>query len=129
MYRFLIEHPRWIPAERLAKIDIRAGADRGRIYRVRKKDQPLRPVRDLTRMKPIELAGAIDSPNGVERDRVHAELLARNDKSAAPVLKRLARQSQLPQVRVQALAALAGIESIDRRTLHRCIARRTCWSA
>ena len=26
MYRFLIEHPRWIPAARLAKIDVRAGA-------------------------------------------------------------------------------------------------------
>jgi hypothetical protein len=34
MYRFLIEHPRWIPTERLAKIEVRAGAEMGRIYRV-----------------------------------------------------------------------------------------------
>ncbi|MEO6183568.1 MAG: neutral/alkaline non-lysosomal ceramidase N-terminal domain-containing protein, partial [Verrucomicrobiota bacterium] len=34
MYRFVIEHPKWISAERLAKLDVRAGDDKGRIYRV-----------------------------------------------------------------------------------------------
>jgi putative membrane-bound dehydrogenase-like protein len=38
MYRFVIEHPRWISAERLKQLDVRAGADKGRIYRVRAKD-------------------------------------------------------------------------------------------
>ena len=115
MYRFLIEHPRWIPAERLAKIDIRAGADRGRIYRVRKKEEPLRAVRDLTKLKANELAAAIESPNGIERDRVHAELLAREDKAAVPVLKKIARESKLPQVRAQGMAILSAHEDgIDR---------------
>src|SRR4029079_10183445 len=52
MYRFLIEHPRWVPAARLARIDVRAGADRGRIYRVLPEGQPLRRVRDLTQLVP-----------------------------------------------------------------------------
>ena len=34
MYRYVIEHPRWIPEETLATLDVRAGSDRGRIYRV-----------------------------------------------------------------------------------------------
>ena len=113
IYRFLIEHPRWIPAERLAQIDIRAGSDRGRIYRLRKKDGTLRPIRDLTKLESADLAAALDSPNGTERDRVHAELFVRPDKSAAPVLMKLAREAQLPQVRLQALAALDGIEMIN----------------
>ncbi|HXT39182.1 MAG TPA: neutral/alkaline non-lysosomal ceramidase N-terminal domain-containing protein, partial [Candidatus Angelobacter sp.] len=70
MYRFVIEHPRWIPPERLAKLDVRAGDDKGRIYRVYPRGKKLRPVRDLTRLDPKELAAALNSTNGTERDRV-----------------------------------------------------------
>lgn len=113
MYRFLIEHPRWIPVERLAKIDIRAGADRGRIYRVRRKEAELRPVRDLTGMKIEALAGALDSPNGTERDRVHAELLRRGDKGATATLAKLGREAKLPHVRLQALSVLLGLGALS----------------
>lgn len=34
MSRFVIEHPRWIPADDLARVDVRAGSEMGRIYRV-----------------------------------------------------------------------------------------------
>ncbi len=34
MYRAVIEHPRWIPPEWQRKLDLRAGSDRGRIYRI-----------------------------------------------------------------------------------------------
>jgi len=113
MYRFLVEHPRWIPAERLANIDVRAGADKGRIYRVYSKEKPLRPIRDLTRLNAEVLASALDTPNGTERDRVQAELLARREPAAGPRLKTLAREARLPQVRVQALYALDGVTGVD----------------
>ncbi len=141
MYRFLIEHPRWIPPERLAKIDVRAGADKGRIYRVRAKAKALREVRDLTKLAPAELAGALDSPNGTERDRVHLELLTRRyrarkeegrepffpkeegwepffpprapqEEVAVAGLEKLAAGATLPQVRVQALCAIDGLNAI-----------------
>ncbi|MGV3772386.1 MAG: neutral/alkaline non-lysosomal ceramidase N-terminal domain-containing protein [Verrucomicrobiales bacterium] len=113
MYRFLIEHPRWIPAARLAQIDIRAGADKGRIYRLVKEGAPLRPIRDLTKMNGAELAAALEVPNGIDRDRVHAELLLRKDKSSLPKLKELANSAKLPEVRVQALAVLDGISGLE----------------
>ena len=34
MYRAVIEHPEWIPQAWQEQIDLRAGSDRGRIYRV-----------------------------------------------------------------------------------------------
>ncbi len=34
MYRQVIEHPEWIPAEYQRKLNLRAGEDRGRIYRI-----------------------------------------------------------------------------------------------
>src|SRR5690606_9377540 len=113
MYRFLIEHPRWIPAARLAQIDVRAGADCGRIYRVVPEGRPLRPVRDLTKLNGAELAEALDTPNGIDRDRVHIELLQRKDTAAVAPLKELAARASLPQVRLQALSLLDGITSID----------------
>jgi putative membrane-bound dehydrogenase-like protein len=109
MYRFLIEHPRWIAADRLAKIDVRAGADKGRIYRVVKDGVALRPIRDLTKMDSTKLAESLDTSNGTERDRVQIELLLRRDSSAAPALRRLASGAKLPQVRAQALSILNGL--------------------
>ncbi len=109
MYRFLIEHPRWIAAERLAQIDARAGSEMGRIYRVVPKDQPLRPVRDLTKLAPAELAAALDTPNGTERDRVHLELLQVGQGTRLP---EVAQSSRLPEVRVQALCVLDGLNRL-----------------
>lgn len=111
MYRFLIEHPRWIPAGRLAQIDVRAGAERGRIYRVRT-DKPLRTIQNLVTLKADQLANALDSSNGMERDRVHAELLWRKDKAAVRNLADLAGTATEPQVRVQALAVLEGLSGL-----------------
>ena len=34
MYRFVIEHPKWIPLAAQKKLDLRAGDDKGRIYRI-----------------------------------------------------------------------------------------------
>src|SRR6185369_14038680 len=84
MYRFLIEHPRWIPADRLAQIDMRAGDDKGRIYRVCPKGAKLRPTRDLGKLGSTELAAALETPNGTERDRIHLALLNRKDSAVVP---------------------------------------------
>jgi putative membrane-bound dehydrogenase-like protein len=127
MYRFLIEHPRWIPAERLARLDVRAGADAGRIYRLRPAGKPLRGVRDLTKLGGAELAAALDSPNGTERDRVHAELLARQDAAAVPVLEKLATEAALPRVRVQALCAVDGFGPPPPALLERALREPDPW--
>lgn len=111
MYRFLIEHPRWIPAARLSQLDIRAGANKGRIYRVVKEGAPLRPICDLTKLNALQLAEALNSPNGAERDRVHIELLVQGPQVAAAKLRDLAASAQLPQVRVQALSLLQPLDA------------------
>lgn len=112
MYRFLIEQPRWIPATRLAKLDVRAGADRGRIYRLRVKGTQLREVRDLTKLDAAGLAEALNSPNGTERARVRVELMTRGDRAAVPVLERLASGADSEAVRLQALCALDSLKAL-----------------
>src|SRR5437762_9474210 len=64
MYRFVIEHPRWIPPDDVAKLDVRAGSDLGRIYRVRPRDRAPRPVPRLDTLDADGLVAALDSPNG-----------------------------------------------------------------
>jgi putative membrane-bound dehydrogenase-like protein len=109
MYRFVVEHPRWIPPERVAKLDVRAGDDKGRIYRVAPIGQTLRPIRDLSKLSTEDLAAGLSTPNGTERDRVHFEILRRGDRAAIAPLTKLVKGNELPTVRLQALCALDGL--------------------
>jgi putative heme-binding domain-containing protein len=128
----VIEHPRWIPPERLAKLDVRAGDDKGRIYRVSPEQKPLRPIRDLVRLSETELPAAIDTPNGTERDRIHLELLRRFGASSSATRKAvpaavigalagLSENSRLPEARLQALCTLEGLNRLDEKLIHRAL--------
>jgi putative heme-binding domain-containing protein len=126
MYRFVIEHPRWIPAERLAKLDVRAGDDKGRIYRIVPKDKKLRPIRDLTKLSTAHLVAALDTANGTERDRIHQELVFPGtppspDQSAIQALEKLAVASKLAPVRVQALCVLDGLGALTAEAVTRAL--------
>ncbi len=121
MYRAVIEHTRWIPADRLAKIDPRAGDTMGRIYRIVPKSTKLRPVRDLTKLSSIELVAALNSPNGTVRDLIHQLLLRQRDAETLEGLAKLAITSKLPAVRVQALSILDGIDGLTSALLVRSL--------
>jgi putative heme-binding domain-containing protein len=85
----------------------------GRIYRLYPRGAKLRPVVDLTALSTVELAGALETPNGTTRDLVHLQLLHRADPAAAEPLEKLTWSSTLPQVRVQALCALDGLHQLQ----------------
>jgi putative heme-binding domain-containing protein len=109
MYRFVIEHPRWIPAEDLAKVDVRAGSSLGRIYRIRPKDVKPRTVPHLDKLDTSGLVAALDSANGWQRDLASQMLLWRNDKTAVKGLEDLAVNSLRPEARLHALCVLDGL--------------------
>jgi putative membrane-bound dehydrogenase-like protein len=117
MYRYVIEHPRWIPPETLETLDPRAGSTFGRIYRVYSPHRPPRPIPRLDRLGTAELAAAMDSPNGTQRDLVQQMLIWRGDNSAAAKLQELATTSMRPAVRVQALCTLDGLGCLKRDVL------------
>src|SRR5207247_1843314 len=122
MYRFVIEHPRWIPPDRLASLDPRAGADRGRIYRIYPRAAKLRRTLDLTRASGIQLAEAMDTPNGVTRDLAQIEFSKRGAPAFTPKviskLRHLALESPESAIRAQALATLGGGPGISAESLH-----------
>lgn len=112
MYRAVIEHPEWIPQSWQRKLDLRAGSDRGRIYRVVRADgAPPRPPR-LDQLDTPALVAALDSPHGWQRDMVQQLLLWRADRAAVAPLAQLARSAARPAARLQALCTIEGLGAL-----------------
>jgi len=106
MYRQTIEHPEWIPLEVQRKIDLRAGSNMGRIYRVFPIGSKPRKIPRLDKLSLLELVAAMDSPSGWQRDMIQQMLVWRDEKSAIGPLTKLAADSTRPATRVQALWTL-----------------------
>lgn len=79
MYRYMIEHPAWLPENGRAELlpHYRLGDDKGRIYRVFRADKPPRKVKPMDKLTPVELVKALDSPNEWQRDKAHMALVWR----------------------------------------------------
>ncbi|MDC0937251.1 hypothetical protein OAS39_13280, partial [Pirellulales bacterium] len=108
MYRYMIEHPAWLPAEGRAELlpHYRLGEYRGRIYRVVPEGAaPRKPVR-LNKVGTAGLVAALDSPNDWQRDKAQQLLLWKAAAAATPLLEQLVRTNPRPQTRVQALSTL-----------------------
>lgn len=113
MYRYVIEHPRWIPPETIPDLDLMAGQGLGRIYRVVRKDSTVpKPIR-LESLGNDDLAKAIDSSNGVQRDLAEQMLVWRAPKKAPLELGLVLRWGTTPASRGQAASTLAALRELD----------------
>ena len=117
MYRQYIEHPEWIPDDIKRRVNLRAGEERGRIYRVYPKGAALRATPRLDRLGGPELVAALDSPSGWQRDTVQRLLVARRDPESTEPLRRLAVEATNPRARLQALCVLEGTEALTAEVL------------
>src|SRR6185295_18210227 len=97
MYRLVIEHPEWIPTEVQKRLDLRAGHDKGRIYRIYPENAKLRPIPRLDKLDTAGLVAALDSPNGWQRDTAQRLLVHAYDSSAAKPLATLLMKNQNPK--------------------------------
>jgi putative membrane-bound dehydrogenase-like protein len=127
MYRFLIEHPQWLPP--VGKEEMlpyyRLGDDRGRIYRVSRTEMPdFKPVR-FDMFGTVELVAALNSTNGWRRDKAHQMLLWRADKTAVAPLLSLFENAANPLARLHALCVLDGLGELNPATVIRALADQT----
>jgi putative heme-binding domain-containing protein len=110
MYRLVLEHPEWIPAELARGLDLRAGEQRGRVYRVAREGAAAHPAfTDSV----TELLSSVRW----RRDTAQRLLLESGDKSALPELKKIAHQSKDAGARIQALWTAHLIEDGDATAL------------
>jgi putative heme-binding domain-containing protein len=123
MYRMVIEHPEWIPEAWQERLDVYAGNDKGRIYRVYRKPTAAGggqasagrfAVPNLAAMTDVELVHELRSENGWRRDTAQMLLVQREqlDPEAIRRLGTEAMRGPAPLARLHALCTLDGRKTL-----------------
>jgi putative membrane-bound dehydrogenase-like protein len=110
MYRAVIEHPDWVPAELQHRPDQLWGNDRGRIYRIASEGG--RGSRRELRLKAADLAdclATLSHPNSWQRETAARLLLETPSKDVGPRLAYLALMGRSPLQRIHALRLMPAL--------------------
>ncbi|MDB5385979.1 MAG: hypothetical protein JWM11_1625 [Planctomycetaceae bacterium] len=107
MYRAVIEHPEWVPAELKNRPDERDGSDRGRIYRI------VADVATGTKLPreavPVDLVARLAHPDSWQRDTAARLLFERQNKADIPLLVEATKSSPSLLARLRAYWLLNGL--------------------
>ena len=113
MHRAVIEHPEWIPDTVEETLDLWAGDDKGRIYRIVPREglPTVRP--ELADAGVPALIDGLAHPNKWWRDTAQRILVERGDAAAVPPLRYVLRDSRDPLARLHALWTLRGLDALE----------------
>ncbi len=117
MYRQVIEHPEWIPEAWQQRLDLRAGHDRGRIYRVSRTENRPTPMPWPGELSSQDLVRRLTSPIGWQRDTAQRLLIHRGDTSVVADLNQMASSAAEPLGRLHVLWTLNGMRQLATPTL------------
>ncbi|MCA9047322.1 MAG: hypothetical protein KDA89_01250, partial [Planctomycetaceae bacterium] len=107
MYREVIETPDSLPESILAKLDLQAGHDRGRIYRLAPAEFHAPPPPQFSTKSTRELVAILKNPNGWQRDTAARLLQQRRDPDAVDLLRTLLKTTASDLTQLHALYALS----------------------
>ena len=132
MYRYMIEHPHWLPKEGQDELRpfFRSGDDRGRIYRIvpvsgtalaagaDATETPRAGALSLTahrmdKLSTAELVAELESPNGWRRDTAQRLLVTSREESAVELLTAMVSTGQRTTARLHALCTLDGLGKLS----------------
>jgi putative membrane-bound dehydrogenase-like protein len=119
MYREVIEHPWSIPDDIKAKLDLRSGADRGRIYRLAPSGFKGAKPPKLSKATTAELVACLENRNSWWRETAQRLLVERQDKSAIEPLRQLLASSREPLAQLHALWTLEGLGATTSEDIQR----------
>ncbi len=121
MQREVIEHPDYIPAKTREKVDIRQGSDRGRIWRIRPKDQTHPPSIPNGFPDDKALLAGIRHPDQWWRVTAQRLSIERQATTLTPALKQLLTGSETnshgPSTLLHALWTLDGLGNLSAEDL------------
>ena len=121
MYREVVEHPWSLPETLKQRLDLNAGNDRGRLWRITPNGHNARPLPKLGTATSSDLVALLAHLNGWHRDTAARLLHQRQDKAALPALSQLAADSPSSVGRRTALRVLGGMEALDPQLLARAL--------
>jgi putative membrane-bound dehydrogenase-like protein len=114
MYRAVIEHPHWMPAELRERPDLVEGNDRGRIYRVIPRSLASRAARAGLKSRSSQaLVELLAHPNAWWRETAARLLFERQDKRVGMQLERMALEHPSQAARIHALRLLDGLQLLQ----------------
>ena len=121
IHREVIEHPEWIPDEIEAKMDLNAGKDKGRIYKILPKNN-WSPVKfDLIPDDLESLVSALNSTNQWTRNTAQRLLVTTKKMDAIPLLNELVETSNNPLARLHGLWTLEGLHALETSLLKKAL--------
>lgn len=118
MQRDVIEHPDYIPKKILEKINIRAGEDRGRIYRIVPRTGLPREALKLAAASLEQLVAELANHNQWRRQTAQRLLIEKDARSLAPKLANIVEKEGYSPARVHALWTLEGMHRLPETTLN-----------
>lgn len=121
MYRLVIEHPQWIPEAWQARLNLRAGSDLGRIWRISKADHPASPLPNLTKESTADLVARLGDPNGALRDLAQQLLIWQADAATPELIQKFIATNPSPASLIQAISTLGTLDAFDVPTLTKAI--------
>jgi putative membrane-bound dehydrogenase-like protein len=113
MQREVIEHPDYIPARMRDQLDLRAGDQRGRIYRITPKSGLPTAPPPPARLDPERWVDTLAHENPWQRLTAQRLLIESSSRSVQPNLERMATAHGSPQGRLHALWTLHGLEALS----------------
>jgi putative membrane-bound dehydrogenase-like protein len=116
-YRQWVEHPQFVPEAMRKDVDWRKGSERGRIWRIRRRDAKRAAPVKLARADVADLVRGLGEVNGWRRDTAQRVLVERQDRSAVRLLKESIAKPASPLAQAHALWALEGLGALDDDTL------------
>jgi putative membrane-bound dehydrogenase-like protein len=122
MQRDVIEHPDYIPAKLRDKLDVRAGQDRGRIYRIMPKGGLKSPPVNLAKMSDTELVRQLGSANQWQRLTAQRLLVERQARGTAAALRETVVENPRALARLHALWTLRGLGELRAADVRRGLA-------
>lgn len=113
MHREVIEHPEWIPDELEVAMDLEAGKDKGRIYKITPKDEWSPIPFDLDLSDTPSLVSAMGSANQWIRLTAQRLLVTNKITSAIPLLFEALNKSNNPLGRLHLYWTLEGLGALE----------------
>ncbi|MBI1313361.1 c-type cytochrome [bacterium] len=111
MYRLWVEHPKFLPPEIAAKLDWRAGEDRGRIWKMYPEGRS--PKKYVPPRSPEDIIKLLEDSNGWRRQLGQRMLVERQWNSFASELRNLLRQHPRTLTKLHALRTLEGLGELS----------------
>ncbi len=130
MYRAVVEHPDYMPAELKTRPDLKIGAERGRIWRVVGQGERggVSPPSLPLPTDSVEIAKLVVHPNGWHRDTAHRMLIEKQSYETEETLRGLILSEESKRGKdgaAVALRTLHGLEQITSKDLTEIIRRET----